>query len=436
MSLKSFNKIEENKFELEISIDAETFEKAVTNAFRKNSKKLNVPGFRKGKAPRGIVEKMYGEGVFYDEALNDIYPDELDAAQKEANIEIVDFKNIDFDLKSIGKEGVEFTVKVIVKPEAEVKDYKGIKAEKTEVTVTAEEMDEDVERQRERVSTMESVTDRAAAMDDIVTFDFDGYVDGKQFEGGKAESYTLKLGSNQFIPGFEEQMVGKNIDEEFDVNVTFPEDYHAEELKGKEATFKCLIHEIKQRVMPELDDEFVKDVSEFDTLDEFKADIEKKIKERKEKAADNEVENKILDTVIENTEVTIPEAMIEQKVEENIRDFAYTLQMQGLGLEQYMQYTGMTVDALKENYKEQSEKQVKLRLALEKIAVLESLEPTDEDKEEQYKEYAEMYGMDVDKVKKAIPEEELVKDLRVKKASEFVKENATITTVAAAKDAE
>ena len=435
MSLKSFNKIEENRYELAISVDAETFEKAVSDAFRKNAKKLNVPGFRKGKAPRGIIEKMYGADIFYDEALNDIYPAEMDNAQNEANIEIVDFTNIDFDLQTIGKEGVEFTVKVTVKPEAEVKDYKGIKVEKVQAVVTKEEIDADIERMRERVSTMESVTDRATAMDDIVTFDFDGYVDGEQFQGGKAEVYTLKIGSNQFIPGFEDQMVGKNIQEDFDVNVTFPEDYHAEELKGKEATFKCKIHEIKCRVMPELDDEFVKDVSEFDTLDELKADVEKKILEQKEKMADNEVENKILDIVIENTEVNIPQAMIDTKINENINDFAYSLQMQGLSIDQYMKYTNATVESLKENYAEQSEKQVKLRLALEKIAVVEGLEPTEEDVEAQYKEYAEMYSMDVDKVKKAIPKIELKKDLRVKKASEFVKENAAITVVAEAKPA-
>ncbi len=430
MSLKSSNKIEENRYELAISVDAETFEKAVAAAFRKNSKKLNVPGFRKGHAPRGIIEKMYGADVFYDEALNDLYPAEMENAQKEAGIEIVDFANIDFDLKSIGKEGAEFTVKVTVKPEAEVKDYKGIKVEKKQVSVSEDEVNAEIERMRERVSTMETVSDRPAENDDIVTFDFDGYVDGKQFEGGKAESYTLKLGSNQFIPGFEEQIVGKNPEEDFDVNVTFPEDYHAEELKGKEAVFKCKIHEIKTRVMPELDDEFVKDVSEFDTLDELKADIEKKQLEQKEKQADNEAENKILDVVIENTDVNVPKAMVDTKVEENIRDFAYTLQMQGISLEQYMQYTNLTLDALRENYADQSEKQVKLRLALEKIASIEGLEPTDDDVEAQYKEYAEMYSMDLDKIKKAIPEDELKKDLRVKKASEFVKENANVTVVA------
>lgn len=431
--LKNANKIDVNRYELNISVDAETFAKALDVAFKKNAKKLNVPGFRKGKAPKGIIQSMYGEDVFYDEALNEVYPDEMENAQREAGIEVVDFQDIEFDLKSIGKDGVEFTVKVTVKPEAEVKDYKGIKVEKTQIAVTAEDIDADIEQMRMRVSTMETVTDRAAQMDDIVTFDFDGYVDGEQFEGGKADSYSLKLGSNQFIPGFEEQIVGKNVEEDFDVNVTFPEDYHAENLKGKEAVFKCKIHEIKNRVLPELDDEFAKDVSEFDSLDELKADVEKKLTEQREKQAQNEVENKILDVLIENTDVTIPQAMIETKIDDNIRDFSYSMQMQGLSIDQYMQYANLTPEALRENYKEQSEKQVKLRLALEKIAAVEGLEPTDEDVENQLKEYAEMYSMDVDKVKAAIPVEELKKDLRVKKASEFVIENADVTVVAQAK---
>lgn len=431
--LKNANKIDVNRYELNISVDAETFAKALDVAFKKNAKKLNVPGFRKGKAPKGIIQRMYGEDVFYDEALNEVYPDEMENAQKEAGIEVVDFQDIEFDLKSIGKDGVEFTVKVTVKPEAEVKDYKGIKVEKTQIAVTAEDIDADIEQMRMRVSTMETVTDRAAQMDDIVTFDFDGYVDGEQFEGGKADSYSLKLGSNQFIPGFEEQIVGKNVEEDFDVNVTFPEDYHAENLKGKEAVFKCKIHEIKNRVLPELDDEFAKDVSEFDSLDELKADVEKKLTEQREKQAQNEVENKILDVLIENTDVTIPQAMIETKIDDNIRDFSYSMQMQGLSVDQYMQYANLTPETLRENYKEQSEKQVKLRLALEKIAAVEGLEPTDEDVENQFKEYAEMYSMDVDKVKAAIPVEELKKDLRVKKASEFVIENADVTVVAQAK---
>lgn len=427
MSLKSSNKVDTNRYELLVEIDAETFEKAVNTAFKKNVKKLNVPGFRKGKAPRGIVEKMYGENVFYEEALNECYPEAIDGAAKEAGVEIVDFQDVEFDLKNIGKEGVEFSVKVTVKPEVSVKDYKGLKAEKPSTEVTEEDINADIERLRERASTMVPVEDRAAENDDVVVFDFDGYVDGEQFEGGKAEDYSLKLGSGQFIPGFEEQIVGKKPEEEFDVNVTFPEDYHAEELKGKEAVFKCKLHEIKTRVLPEVDDEFVKDVSEFETLDELKEDLKKKAAERKEKDAETQVQTQLIEGMLECFEAEIPQAMIDAKVMENIRDFDYTLQMQGLNMQQYMQYMGMTLDNLKEQYKEQSEKQVKMRLAFEKIAELESLEPTAEEIEDQYKEYAEMYKMDVDKIKASIPEAELVKDLKVKKASEFIKDNAKIT---------
>lgn len=433
MGLKSSNKVDTNRYELLVEIDAVTFENAVEKVFKKNAKSIEIKGFRKGKAPRHIVEKMYGENVFYEDALNECYPEALDSAAKEAGVEIVDFQDVEFDLKKIGKEGVEFSVKVTVKPEVTVKDYKGLKAEKSSTEVTDEDINADIERLRERASTMVPVEDRAAENDDIVVFDFDGYVDGKQFEGGKAEGYSLKLGSGQFIPGFEDQIVGKKIDEEFDVNVTFPEDYHAEELKGKEAVFKCKLHEIKTRVLPEVDDEFVKDVSEFETLDELKEDLKKKAAERKEKDADLAVETQLIEGMLEGFEAEIPQAMIDQKVMENIRDFDYSLQMQGLNMQQYMQYMGLKIDDLKEQYKEQSEKQVKMRLAFEKIAELESLEPTAEDIENQYNEYAEMYKMDVEKIKASIPEAELVKDLKVKKASEFIKENAKITEEVKAK---
>ncbi len=433
MGLKSSNKVDTNRYELLVEIDAVTFENAVEKVFKKNAKSIEIKGFRKGKAPRHMVEKMYGENVFYEDALNECYPEALDSAAKEAGVEIVDFQDVEFDLKKIGKEGVEFSVKVTVKPEVTVKDYKGLKAEKPSTEVTDEDINADIERLRERASTMVPVEDRAAENDDIVVFDFDGYVDGKQFEGGKAEGYSLKLGSGQFIPGFEDQIVGKKIDEEFDVNVTFPEDYHAEELKGKEAVFKCKLHEIKTRVLPEVDDEFVKDVSEFETLDELKEDLKKKAAERKEKDADLAVETQLIEGMLEGFEAEIPQAMIDQKVMENIRDFDYSLQMQGLNMQQYMQYMGLKIDDLKEQYKEQSEKQVKMRLAFEKIAELESLEPTAEDIENQYNEYAEMYKMDVEKIKASIPEAELVKDLKVKKASEFIKENAKITEEVKAK---
>lgn len=427
MSLKSSNKVDTNRYELVVEIDADTFEKAVDKAFKKNAKTIEIKGFRKGKAPRHIIEKLYGENVFYEDALNECYPTAIDEAAKEAGVEIVDFQDVEFDLKSMDKSGVEFSVKVTVKPEVTVKDYKGLKAEKPSVEVTDEDINAEIDKLRERDSAMVPVEDRVAQNDDIVVFDFDGYVDGKQFEGGKAESYSLKLGSGQFIPGFEDQIVGKKIDEEFDVNVTFPEDYHAEELKGKEAVFKCKLHEIKQRVLPEVDDDFVKDVSEFKTVDELKEDLKKKVSERKEKDANTAVETQLIEEMLKGFEAEIPQAMIDNKVMENVKDFDYTLQMQGLNMQTYMQYMGLTLDQLKEQYKEQSEKQVKMRLAFEKIAELEKIEPTAEDVEEQYKEYADMYGMEVDKIKASLPEEELLKDLKVKKASEFIKDNAKIT---------
>ena len=428
MSLKSSNKVDTNRYEMEISVDAETFEAACNAAYKKNAKKISVPGFRKGKATRGIIEKMYGENFFYEDAINDLFAPSVDAAAEEAGIEIVDFNDIESELKSVSKEeGFTFKVKVTVKPEVELSSYKGLEAEKPSVEVTEADITADIERMRERASRMVTVEDRAAAMDDIVVFDFDGYVDGEAFEGGKAESYSLKLGSGQFIPGFEEQIVGHNTDDEFDVNVTFPEDYHAEELKGKEAVFKCKLHEIKVRELPEVDDEFVKDISEFDTVDELKADLNKKAAERKEKEAETAVESQILDKLVENMTAEIPAAMIESRIDDNLREFDYSLQMQGLNLQQYVKYMGGDIQGIRDMYKEQSEKQVKIRLALEKVADLEKLDPTAEEIEEQYKEYADMYKMDLDKVKAALPEKELVKDLRVKKASDFVKENAKVT---------
>ena len=428
MSLKSSNKVDTNRYEMEISVDAETFEAACNAAYKKNAKKISVPGFRKGKATRGIIEKMYGENFFYEDAINDLFAPSVDAAAEEAGIEIVDFNDIESELKSVSKEeGFTFTVKVTVKPEVEISSYKGLEAEKPSVEVTEADITADIERMRERASRMVTVEDRAAAMDDIVVFDFDGYVDGEAFEGGKAESYSIKLGSGQFIPGFEEQIVGHNTDDEFDVNVTFPEDYHAEELKGKEAVFKCKLHEIKVRELPEVDDEFVKDISEFDTVDELKADLNKKAAERKEKDAETAVESQILDKLVENMTAEIPAAMIESRIDDNLREFDYSLQMQGLNLQQYVKYMGGDIQGIRDMYREQSEKQVKIRLALEKVAELEKLDPTAEEIEEQYKEYADMYKMELDKVKAALPEKELVKDLRVKKASDFVKENAKVT---------
>ncbi len=435
MSLKSSNKVETNRYELEISIDGAAFEDAIQKAYRKNVKRMNVPGFRKGHAPRSIIEKYYGEQVFYEDALNIVYPDAVESAVEEAGLELVGDK-IDTDVTSIGKDGVELRITVTVKPEVELGEYKGLEAERPSAEATDADVDAEMNRLAERNSRMVTVEDRPAEKDDIVVIDFEGFVDGVAFEGGKGESYSLTLGSGQFIPGFEDQVIGHKTDEEFEINVTFPEDYHAEQLKGKAAVFKVKLHEIKKRELPVMDDEFAKDVSEFDTLAELREDTKKKIVERKEKEADNAVENQLIDKLIEGMKAEIPEVMFERRVDDNLRDFDYRLQSQGMNLDLYMQYTGSTAEDFRKNFRPQAERQVKVRLALEKIAELEKIAPTAEELEAEYKRLAENYGVDVDRVKAAIPEKEVVKDLSVSKAVDLVKESAKVTDAKAEKKAE
>ncbi len=426
MSLKSSNKVETNRYELEISIDGAAFQDAIQKAYRKNVKRMNVPGFRKGHAPRSIIEKYYGEQVFYEDALNIVYPDAVESAVEEAGLELVGDK-IDTDVTSIGKDGVELKITVTVKPEVELGEYKGLEAQRPSAEATDADVDAEMNRLAERNSRMVTVEDRPAEKDDIVVIDFEGFVDGVAFEGGKGESYSLTLGSGQFIPGFEDQVIGHKTDEEFEINVTFPEDYHAEQLKGKAAVFKVKLHEIKKRELPVMDDEFAKDVSEFDTLAELREDTKKKIVERKEKEADNAVENQLIDKLIEGMKAEIPEVMFERRVDDNLRDFDYRLQSQGMNLDLYMQYTGSTAEDFRKNFRPQAERQVKVRLALEKIAELEKIVPTAEEIEAEYKRLAENYGVDVDRVKAAIPEKEVVKDLSVSKAVDLVKESAKVT---------
>ena len=426
MSLKSATQKETNRIELDIEVDAATFEAAVSKAYKKNIGRMNVPGFRKGKAPRHLVEKMYGEGVFYEDAMNDVYPSALDAAVTESGYEYVEDK-IDLDVVSVGKEGLNFKAVITVKPEVQVGKYKGLKAAKKAALVTEEDIAEELKKLQERNSRLVTVEGRAAAEGDTVTFDFDGYVDGQPFDGGKAETYTLVLGSHQFIPGFEEQIVGKNTDEEFDVEVTFPEDYHAAELAGKPAVFKCKLHEIKEKELPELNDDLAKDASEFDTLEELKNDLKEKLTHQREHAAEDAFETQLLDQLAEGLQAEIPEAMFENRVNDSVRDFDYRLQSQGLNLQTYLQYTGMDMDAFRKGFREQAEKQVKVRLALEKIAKLEELAPTAEEIEAEYAKYAEQYKMDVEKVKSVLPEKELVKDMAVSKAMDLVKEAAEVS---------
>lgn len=427
--LKEFKKKETNRYELDITVDAEKFADAVKKAYAQNGKKINVPGFRRGKAPMSIIEKYYGESVFYEDALNILYPEAVQSAVEESKLDYVDDK-IDFDLVSIGKDtGVEFKIVITVKPEVEVDGYKGLKAEKVKAVVTDEEIDEEVARIADRNSRMVTVEDRAAAKDDTVVIDFDGYVDGKAFEGGKGESYSLSLGSNSFIPGFEDQIIGHNTGDEFDVNVTFPEDYHAKELAGKPAVFKVKVHEIKVKEMPTIDDEFAKDVSEFDTLADYKADLKKKALERKEKQAEADVENQLVEQLVGLVKAEIPQAMIERRAEQSVEEFAYRLQSQGMDMKTYLKYMGGSIDDFKNTFLPQAENQVKIRLALEKIAELEKIELSKEDIDAEYEKLAKDYGMESDKVKDAIPEKALSEDLVVTKAMDLVKANAVVAEV-------
>ena len=429
MNLVKSEKNEHSMHYLEFAIDKATFDAAVDKVYRKQVKNINVPGFRKGKAPKSVIEKMYGTGVFYEDAINDIIPTAYPEAIKEAELEVVG--QPEFDIVSIDDNGIVLKAIVFVKPEVEIKDYLGIEVTKTIVPVTDEEIDREIQTVRERNARETEITDRAAEMGDTVVFDFDGYVDDKQFDGGKAENHRLKLGSGQFIPGFEDQIVGKNINEAFDVNVKFPADYHAKDLADKDAVFKCLIHSIVRDELPELDDEFAKDVSEFDTFDEYKASIKAKIEERHSRASDSEVENQLMAALREKLVADIPECMFEAETENFVRDYDNNLRMQGLDLATYFKYTGMTLEKFREQMRPNAELQVKTRLALEKIAELEGIVASEEDINEEYETIAKSYNVTAEQAKEAIPADMIEKDMKVKKAIELVKEKAVVTEKAA-----
>lgn len=429
MSLVSSNKVDTNTYELEVAVDAETFEKAIAATYLKNKNKIAVQGFRQGKAPRKMIERLYGEGVFFEDAINSLYPSELATAVESADIVLVDAPEV--EVVSVDKAtGFVFKAVCTVKPEVEVSDYKGIKVTKTVKTVTEEAVNAELDKMRDRNGRIVTVEDRPAMNGDTVVFDFEGFIDGVAFQGGKAENYTLVLGSGQFIPGFEEQVCGHSTGDEFDVNVSFPEDYHAaEELAGKAAIFKIKLHEIKAKELPALDDEFAKDASDFDTLDELKADLQKKLDEAELKASDAKVENTLVDTVVEKMKAEIPPVMFEHRVDEMVRDFEYRLSSQGLNMETYLQYTGMEMSSFRKTFSEQAEKQVKLRLALEKIVELENIAVSDEDLEAEFAKMAEQYKMELDRVRQMVPAEDLRMDLQVGKAVEFIREAAKIKTV-------
>lgn len=425
MALKESTKKEQaNSYELVVSVDGETFEKAVNAVYKKQVKNINIQGFRKGKAPRAVVEKMYGSEVFYEDAMQDCYPDALYDVAKEAGIEIVKVESL--EAVEASKNGFTFKTNVIVKPTMEINNYKGIEVEKKSTEVTDELIDAEIEKIRERNSRMVTVEDRACENGDTAVIDFEGFADGVAFEGGKAENYNLKLGSGNFIPGFEEQIVGHKTGEEFSINVKFPEDYQAEELKGKDAEFKIVLHEIKTTELPEVDDEFVKDVTDKDTLDEWKEELKETVAARLADEADKDVDDQIANKLMELLEGEIPEAMFENQANEMVREFDMRLRSQGLDMNTYMQYMGMDPNSLTDMYKDEAEKRVKLRLALETVAVKENIEVSSDDLEEEYKKIAENYKMEVEQVKASIPEESLTEDIKVEKALNLVKDNAVI----------
>ncbi len=415
---------EKSGFVMEFSVSKEVYDKAENEAYKKNVAKMNIPGFRKGKAPKAIVERYYGKGVFFEDAINACIPEAFEAAVKEAGIEVVGAPK--FDLVSDDGD-IVLKAEGFVKPEVTIENYKGITAERKVSRVLKAHIDAEIDRARARLARTVEVTDRAAAKDDIANIDYEGLLDGVPFDGGKGEGHDLKLGSGSFIPGFEDQIVGKNIGDEFDVNVTFPEDYHAKDLAGKAVVFKTKLNAIKVEEIPALDEEFVKDVSEFNTVDEYKADIKSTLAKRNEEEADRKFESAITEKLLELLVAEIPEPMFAQETENFLRDYDNRLRMQGLDLSQYMKYTGLTLDALREQFRPNAEKQVKLRLALEKIAALESLTVTDEEIDAEYTRIAEAYNMPKEQVEAMVSKDDIKADMLVSNALKFVKDNAVVT---------
>jgi len=416
---------EKNVAVIEFSIDNEKFKKAVDAVYYRKKSGITIPGFRKGKAPRHLIEKMYGAGFFYEDAINDLLPEAYTEALAESGLEPV--SKPEFDIVSIDENGVAMSATLYTKPEVSLKSYKGYEVEKNVAPVTDEDIEAEIARVRERNGRVCEVTDRAAKEGDTVDIDYDGYLDGVAFEGGKAEHASLKLGSHQFIPGFEESVVGHSIGEAFDIDVTFPEEYGEPTLAGKAVVFKIVLHGIKETVLPELDDEFAKDVSEFDTLDEYKADVKAKLEEKNNKQAESEIERKLNDMIIENVEADIPEAMFESETENYVRDYDSRLRMQGLDLKTYLNFTKMTLDDLRAQFRPQAELQVKARLGLEKVAELESIAASDEDIEKEFENLSKAYNMEVEKIKQVVDAKDLAKDIAVQKAFDFIKANANIT---------
>jgi trigger factor len=435
MSLKSSNKTDVNTTELVISIDADAFEAAVEKEYQRQKKNIQIRGFRKGKVSRKLAEREFGEGAFYEGAINSLLGPEIDAAVNETGLVLVDRPNV--EVTSIDKStGVEIKAICVTKPEIEIADYKGIKAPKVVKEITDEDIDKQIDIIRKKNARIVSVEDRAAQLDDEVIIDFEGFFGAEAFEGGKGEDHPLRLGSGQFIPGFEDQIVGHNIGDEFDVNVTFPEDYQMTDYAGKEATFKCKLKSISYEELPEINDDLVKDATEFDTVAEYKDDIKTKLEEAAAQQADSNYENAIMNALIEKVDSPIPNCMYEQRIDALMRSFEQQLASQGMDIKLYFQYTGMDMDSFRETYRDRAVNEVKLRLALEKIAELEKLEVSEEDINNGLSEIAAANNIDVETVKRFIPVDEYVTDLKVQKAIEFVKENAVVDNTVAEEKAE
>lgn len=425
MNLISCEKLEKSMVELQFSIDAETFKAAVNNAFKREGKKYAIPGFRKGKAPRKVIEAQYGESVFYDDAVNSLYNQNIVAVIDKTGLDVVDVENT--EVVEVSKEnGVKFKADIITKPVVEISDYKGLEVKKTTKTVDDAAVDAEIDKIRNRNARSISVEDRAAQIGDTAVIDFEGFLDGVAFEGGKGEKFPLELGSGSFIPGFEEQVAGKNIGEDFDVNVTFPEHYQAENLAGKPAVFKCKLHEIKGKELPNVDDEFVKDVSEFDTLDEYKADIKSKLEKAAADEASTNLDNALVDAVIGKMKAEVPQVMYQRRIDEIVREWSARNR---ISVEDYLKYTGVTMDQFRANFTEVAKRQVDLRLALEKIAELENITVSDEDVEKEYADMAEQYKMEADKIKAAVPADAIKNDLKIEKALDLVRDSAKIEEV-------
>lgn len=425
MEIISQNNTATNTTAIEFSFTAEEFENAISAAYNKRKKSITVPGFRKGKAPRKVIEAQYGESVFYDDAVNSLYNQNIVAVIDKTGLDVVDVENT--EVVEVSKEnGVKFKADIITKPVVEISDYKGLEVKKTTKTVDDAAVDAEIDKIRNRNARSISVEDRAAQIGDTAVIDFEGFLDGVAFEGGKGEKFPLELGSGSFIPGFEEQVAGKNIGDDFDVNVTFPEHYQAENLAGKPAVFKCKLHEIKGKELPNVDDEFVKDVSEFDTLDEYKADIKSKLEKAAADEASTNLDNALVDAVIGKMKAEVPQVMYQRRIDEVVREWSARNR---ISVEDYLKYTGVTMDQFRANFTEVAKRQVDLRLALEKIAELENITVSDEDVEKEYADMAEQYKMEADKIKAAVPADAIKNDLKIEKALDLVRDSAKIEEV-------